>query len=130
MNTPHPFRSAVEARDLDAMLATLSDDVVFWSPLAFEPFRGKATVGRLLEVLMSEIFEDFRYTDELVGEDGTHALIFRTRVGDRQVQGLDLLRHDDSGAIVDFTVMVRPATALQALGAAVGARYGYISAAH
>ncbi len=57
-------------------------------------------------------------------------MIFRTRVGDRQVQGLDLLRHDDSGAIVDFTVMVRPATALQALGAAVGARYGYISAAH
>ncbi|NIR62037.1 MAG: nuclear transport factor 2 family protein, partial [Gammaproteobacteria bacterium] len=86
MSEPHPFRSAVEARDLGAMLATLSDDVVFWSPLAFEPFRGKPMVGRLLQVLLNEIFEDFRYTDELVGDDGTHALIFRARVGDREVQ--------------------------------------------
>ncbi len=127
MNTaPHPFRTAVEARDLDAIARTLSDNIVLWSPLAFQPFRGKATVMRLLEVLMTKVFEDFVYTDELTADDGTHALIFSTRVGDRQVQGLDLLRSDGDGLIDDFTVMVRPATALEALGTAVGAHYTFI----
>jgi hypothetical protein len=116
----------VENRDLDAMAATLADDVVLWSPLAFEPFRGRTTVLRLLEVLMTEIFEDFAYTDELTDAHGTHALVFRARVDTRELQGLDLLRHDETGRVNDFTVMVRPATALQALGEAVGRRYTHI----
>jgi hypothetical protein len=124
---PHPFRVAVESRDLEGMVGQLADDVVLWSPLAFTPFEGKAQVSRLLEVLMSEVFQDFRYTDELVGDDGTHALVFRTRVGDREVQGLDLLRFDTDGLVIDFTVMVRPASAMQALGAAVAPRYAYIT---
>lgn len=107
------------------MAALLADDIVLWSPVAFEPFRGKATVVRLLSVLM-DVFEDFRYTDELSGAHGTHALVFRARVGDRDVEGLDLLRTDDDGSIDDFTVMVRPASGLQALGMAVGGRYDWI----
>lgn len=121
----HPFRTAVEARDLDGMRAQLGEDVVLWSPVAFEPFRGRAVVGRLLGVLM-EVFEDFRYTDELTSDDGVHGLVFRARVGDRELEGLDLLRTDAAGTIVDFTVMVRPASGLQALGAAVAARYDEI----
>ena len=64
-------------------------------------------------------FEDFRYTDELDG-DGVKALVFEARVGDKQVQGLDLLRFDDQGLIEDFTVMVRPLSAAMALAEAVG----------
>jgi len=124
---PHPFRTAVESEDLEAMVGVLADDIVLWSPLAFAPFRGKPTVARLLEVLMNEVFADFRYTDELRADDGTHALIFQANVGDRQVHGLDLLRPGPDGLINDFTVMVRPASALEALGAAVGMRYDYIA---
>jgi hypothetical protein len=76
----HPFRDAVEARDHAAMLATLGDDVVLHGPVAFEPFRSKPVVGRLLGVLLERVFEDFVYTDEFVGDDGVHALIFRARV--------------------------------------------------
>lgn len=118
----HPFRAAVEAEDLDAIAALLAEDIVLWSPVAFEPFRGKATVTRLLAVLM-EVFVDFRYTDELDGAGGVHGLVFRARIGDRELEGLDLLRTDDQGLIDDFTVMVRPASGLQALGMAVGAHY-------
>lgn len=120
----HPFRAAVEGEDVEAMAALLAEDIVLWSPVAFEPFRGKATVVRLLGVLM-EVFEDFRYTDELVG-DGAHGLIFRARIGDRDLEGLDLLRPNGEGLIVDFTVMIRPASGLQALGMAVGAHYASI----
>jgi hypothetical protein len=48
------------------------------------------------------------------------ALVFEARIGDRQVQGLDLLRFDDDGLIENFTVMVRPLSGAMALAEAVG----------
>ena len=109
----HAFREAVEARDLDAALDLLADDVVFRSPAVFKPYEGRETVATILRTVLG-VFEDFRYTDELEGE-GVHALIFEARVGDRQVQGLDLIRGDDDGRIAEFTVMIRPASGLMAL---------------
>lgn len=115
----HPFRAAVESRDIDAMVALLAEDVVFHSPVTFKPYVGREAVGGLLGVVF-ETFEDFRYTDELGGE-GAHALVFRARVGEREVEGLDLLRSDERGLVADFTVMVRPLSAALALAEAVGA---------
>jgi len=112
------FRAAVEREDLAAMVDALSPDVVFHSPVTFKPFEGKEAVSTLLGVVAST-FEDFRYTGELDG-DGMKALVFEARVGDRQVQGLDLLRFDEQGLIEDFTVMVRPLSAAIALAEAVG----------
>jgi hypothetical protein len=114
----HPFRAAIEAGDLDAMEATLAPQVVFHSPAVFKPYAGRETVGALIR-LVAGTFEDFRYTDELQG-DGTHALVFRARVGDREVEGLDLLRTGDDGLIADFTVMIRPLSGLIALAQALG----------
>jgi hypothetical protein len=113
-----PFRAAVEARDLDAAVAQLADDVKLNSPFAFRPFAGKEAAGGVLRAVAAT-FEDFRYTDELVSADGVHALIFRARVGDKQLEGMDLLRFNDDGLIEDFTVMVRPANGLMALGEAM-----------
>lgn len=113
------FRAAVEARDHAAMVDALTDDVRLHSPVAFRPFEGREAVSVLFEALL-ETFEDFRYTDEVSGADGVHALIFRARVGDKDVEGLDLVRLDDAGKIYDFTVMVRPASGLMALAEAIG----------
>jgi hypothetical protein len=112
------FRTAIEARDLVAMIDSLAADVVFNSPVAFKPFEGREAVGKVLEAVFNT-FEDFRYTDELDG-DGVHALVFRARVGDKQVEGIDLLRLNDDGQIADFTVLVRPASGLMALAEAMG----------
>jgi hypothetical protein len=115
------FRAAVEAQDIDAALATLSPDVVFHSPAVFHEYRGVATVGGLLR-LVAETFEDFRYTDELAGtaEAPVHALIFRARVGGRELEGMDLLRTGSDGLIADLTVMIRPLSGLIALAQALG----------
>jgi hypothetical protein len=112
------FKQAVESRDFEAAIECLAPDVVFNSPVAHKPFEGKETVGHVLRAV-SETFEDFQYTDEFTTGD-THALVFRARVGDKQLQGLDLLRMNDDGLIEDFTVMVRPASGLMALGQAMG----------
>jgi SnoaL-like protein len=115
---PHPFREAVEAQDLQGMVDALAPDVVFNSPVAFRPFVGREAVAGVLGAVF-ETFEDFEYTDELESPDGTLALVFQARVGDKTVQGVDLLRLDGDGRIEDFTVMVRPASALMALGEAM-----------
>lgn len=114
------FRAAVEGGDHAAMVAALAPDPVLRSPVSFKPFEGREAVSRLFEILL-EVFEDFRYTDEFEA-DGKAALIFTARVGDREVEGLDLFRLDADGRIAELTVMVRPASGLMALGEAVGAR--------
>lgn len=114
------FRAAVEAGDLDGLMATLSPDVVFHSPVTYAAYAGTEDVRRLLGIVL-ETFEDFRYTDELAG-DGTHILVFRTRVGDKEIEGLDLLRFGADGLVQDFTVMVRPLSGAIALAQAVGPR--------
>jgi hypothetical protein len=109
----HAFRAAVEARDHDAMCAALAPDVQFHSPVAFRPFDGReATAGVLAAIL--GVFEDFEYTDELDSGDSV-ALLFRARVGDKSVQGLDYLRLDEQGLIEEFTVMLRPLSAIAAV---------------
>jgi hypothetical protein len=121
MSKANAFRSAVEAGNLEGMLATFADDAVLHSPVTFKPFEGRAAIAQLLAILF-EVFQDFKYSDELEAEDGTRALIFNARVGDRNLQGLDLIRFDDSGLIRDLTVMVRPRSALEALLAEVAPR--------
>ena len=115
------FRRGVESKDVVVMMEAFADGAVLHSPITFTPFEGKEAIARLLGILM-QVFQDFRYTDELTAEDGTKALIFRTRVGDRDVEGLDLIRFDDTGRIVDFTVMLRPRSAVEALLKEVSSR--------
>jgi hypothetical protein len=100
------FRAAVEAQDLGAARELFAEDIVFHSPITFHPFVGRETVARLLGIV-AEVFSDFRYTDELASADA-HGLVFRAKVGDREVEGIDLLRIDGEGRIADFTVLLRP----------------------
>ena len=114
------FRAAVENRDLDAMRAALHPEVVFRSPAVFTPYEGIDTVMGLLGHVI-EVFEDFEYTDELQGQN-THALIFKARVGDKQLQGLDHLTLDADGLVTELAVMIRPLSGLIAVAQAMGAR--------
>ena len=117
----HPFRTAVEARDLDAMLGLLAEDVVFRSPVAFKPYEGRAAVAPILRAVL-EVFED-RYVREIGAPDAAdHALVFRATIGGREVEGSDFLHTDENGSITELTVMVRPLSAVMALAEAMGAR--------
>ena len=122
------FRAAVESRDLARMEDALAPDVVFRSPAVFKPYEGREAVMHLLSTVI-QVFEDFEYTDELEGAiqwgaGGTHALVFRARVGDRWVEGLDHLTLDSDGLITQLVVMVRPLSGLTALAEAMTQRLG------
>jgi hypothetical protein len=117
----------VEKGELAALEDLFTDDIRFYSPVKFTPFEGKPLVLGLLGVLL-RTFEDFHYIGHFEGTaetstDGQEApsaiLLFRAAVHGKQIHGIDILQLDDTGRIKEFTVMVRPQSAVQALGQAV-----------
>ncbi|MGW7756118.1 nuclear transport factor 2 family protein [Streptomyces violaceusniger] len=127
MNAADRFRAAVDNKDLTALDDLFTEDIRLYSPVKFTPFEGKPMVLGLFGVLL-RTFEDFRYVGDSTGTaqtstDGTSAasavLVFRARVADKEIHGIDLLHFDDDGRIKEFTVMVRPRSAVHALGEAV-----------
>lgn len=118
------FRKAVESFDLDAALACLAPEIVFHSPVTFKPFEGKDAVAVLFGILF-RTFEDFRYVGEYENGTGDGSVLhFKTRIGDKQVEGIDMIHTGDDGLIDEFTVMVRPLSAAHALRDTVGAELG------
>lgn len=115
----HPFRAAIEAHDMNAAAALLAEDVVFSSPVVFNQYRGREAVATILHAV-ARVFEDFRYVRDIGASDGRdHALVFHARVGERELEGVDLLHQAQDGLIDELTVMVRPLTAAIALADAM-----------
>jgi SnoaL-like domain len=111
------FRAAVEAKDLSAARALLADDVVFRSPVVFKPYKGHDAVLVVLDAAL-RVFEGFRYVEQVESGD-TAVLMFEARVGDRDLQGVDVLRFDGGDLVRELVVMVRPMSGLGALAEAM-----------
>ncbi|HWJ81199.1 MAG TPA: nuclear transport factor 2 family protein [Nocardioides sp.] len=123
------FREAIDARDMDAVESMLAEDVVFRSPVAFEPYAGKAITNAILRSVV-EVLDDFHYVREIHDRgDLEHAYVFQAKVGGLEVTGCDFIVYDDEGRITDFMVMVRPLKAAHALATLMAERYPSIQAA-
>ncbi len=108
------------AAQLDALL---SDEVVFRSPVVFTPQVGRDLTRTYLLAALATLnapAAGFRYVREVVG-DRDAVLEFETTLDGLVVHGVDLLRVDAAGLIVDVTVMVRPLKGVHAIHAAMGA---------
>ena len=114
----------IASGDLGDLPALLHPDASFRSPMAFKPYASAKAVNLILTTVIG-VFEDFKYHRELASDDGLNAVLeFSARVGDKQLKGIDLIRFDADGRIVDFEVMIRPLSGLQALGVQMGQRIG------
>jgi len=107
-------------RDLADLQAMLAEDVVFRSPFVWRPYLGRQAAWLILSTVL-DVFQAFAYHRELVDGDNW-ALEFSARVGDLSLKGIDLIRLDGDGRIVEFEVFVRPFNGLQALGAVMAQR--------
>jgi hypothetical protein len=118
------WHSMVASRDLGNLAAIVHPEAVFRSPMAFKAYSPAPALILALGTAI-QVFEDFAYHRQLVSEDGLNVVLeFSARVRDRKLKGIDLIRFDDQGKIVEFEVMVRPLNGLQALGEEMGARLG------
>ncbi len=113
--------------------ALLDEDVVFYSPIVYTPQRGKAITMRYLEAAAQALPGDppsgtgddravdgdapldgssgFRYTKKVLAGD-TAVLEFETSIEGKYVNGVDIIRCNDAGRIVEFRVMIRPLQAV------------------
>lgn len=124
------WHELIASNDLRTLQQLLHPQAVFRSPMAFKPYAGAPVVSMILNTV-SKVFEDFVYHRELATADGLSAVLeFSARVGERELKGIDLIRFDEDGKIVEFEVMIRPMSGLQALGDEMGKRLApFLSAA-
>jgi hypothetical protein len=97
----------------------LADDVVFYSPVVFTPQRGKDVTAMYLQaagqvLVGNDADGGFRYVKEVVAGD-TAVLEFETSLAGKYVNGVDIIRCNDDGRIVEFRVMLRPLQAINAV---------------
>ncbi|WP_337271252.1 nuclear transport factor 2 family protein [Oryzifoliimicrobium ureilyticus] len=104
----------ITQRDWGKLPDLLTDEVTYHNPAQLEPYRGKQALVGILQLVFS-IFEDFQYHRRFHGENG-HVLEFSARVGDSPIFGIDIVRFNEAGKMVDLVVMLRPADAVAKLG--------------
>jgi hypothetical protein len=124
MDDNHPiakWHRIVRERDARALGDLLADDVVFHSPVVHTPQNGRPIAAMYLTAAF-EVFANpaFRYVREIVGARDA-LLEFETEIDGVHVNGVDIIRWDDAGRIVDFKVMVRPLKGINAVHARMAA---------
>lgn len=109
-------------RDMSILNELLADDIVFRSPVAFNPYPGKPVVFFILSNVI-QIFENFTYHREFYTEDGLNVVLeFSANIGDKKLKGIDMIRFNEEGQMVDFEVMIRPKSGIEALATLMGQR--------
>ena len=120
------WHQVVRERDAKALWELIAEDATFHSPVVHTPQRGRQLTYAYLYAAFQVFANDsFRYVRELAG-DRDAVLEFQVEIDGIVVNGVDMIRWDDDGRIVDFKVMLRPLKAVnlihqkmaQALGAA------------
>jgi hypothetical protein len=114
------FRAAVESKDLAKVAEMLHPDIVMSSPAVFKPYRGRDSVLTLLTAVFQTL-ENLTYTAEFRDAD-SEVLRFRANVGDKQLEGVDIISYADDGRVAELTVMLRPLSGLIAVAKEVGDR--------
>ena len=118
----------IRGDDPAALDELLHDDVVLYSPVVFTPPHGKELVAKYLTAAKATFaaigFDaptgpSFRYVKHLASGD-TAMLEFETEMAGKYVNGVDIIRVDDSGRIVEFRVMVRPLQAVNTVHQLMG----------
>lgn len=116
------FRQAAEAKDFSKTEELFTEDVVFRSPVVFKPYQGRDALQHLLSTVI-QVFEEFHYIDQ-VETDLSAVLVFKAKVGDREVEGADFLYFDEDGKVKEMAVMIRPLSGALALAEEMKARLG------
>lgn len=116
------WHEMLETRDMSILNELLAEEVVFRSPVAFQLYPGKQMVFFILTNVI-QVFENFTYHREFISEDGNNVVLeFSANVGDKKLKGVDMIQFNEEGQMIDFEVMIRPKSGLEALAVQMGQR--------
>lgn len=114
------WHDIVHLREASGLSRLLCDDVIFYSPVVHTPQIGKAITMMYLTAAL-HVFgnESFRYVREVVGESDA-VLEFETEIDGIVVNGVDMIKWNAAGKIIEFKVMVRPLKAINVIHEKMG----------
>jgi hypothetical protein len=116
------WHEMLQTGDMSILNDLLAEDVVFRSPVAYNPYPGKQMVFFILTNVI-QIFENFTYHREFYSEDGLNVVLeFSANVGEKKLKGIDMIQFNEQGQIIDFEVMLRSKSGLEALAVQMGQR--------
>lgn len=113
------WHDVIKSRDPAQLTAMIAPDAVFHSPAVHTPQEGREVVCAYLGAALVVLGPELTYSATWQRENDA-VLRFHTVVSGFQVEGIDMITWDDAGLITDFTVMVRPFKALEAVISAMG----------
>lgn len=114
------WHQIMETGEVAEIADILADDVVFHSPVVHTPQEGKTITHAYLAAANKVLGNDsFQYVREIVGERDA-MLEFTLELDGIKVNGVDIMRWNDEGKIVEFKVMVRPLKAINQVHMAMG----------
>jgi len=106
------WHEIVRTRNADELVSLLADDVVFHSPVVHTPQMGKTIAVRYLSAALHVLGNpSFRYIRELIGPNDA-VLEFQVEIDGVDVNGVDMLKWNEAGRIVEFKVLIRPLKAV------------------
>ena len=109
------WHKMIAHRDLSRLDEIVADDAVFFSPTTYRRFQSAEALKVALNTVIT-VFDDLKYHRHFAGNDGLSVILeFSAKVSDKELRGVDLIRFNERGKIVEFEVTVRPKSALQAL---------------
>ena len=115
MHGPAPidaWHRIVRGQDLAGLDALLDSEAVFHSPVVHTPQRGRQLTLMYLSAAFRIFFNpSFRYVREVVGASDA-MLEFETEIEGVLVNGVDIIKWNEAGRIVEFKVMLRPLKAI------------------
>ncbi|ABE41502.1 conserved hypothetical protein [Rhodopseudomonas palustris BisB5] len=117
------WRRALPSGDVTLLRPLLAENVTFYSPVIQSPIQGREA-ALLVLTAVAAVLENLRYRRTFVGGPQDAALEFSAQNGRVQLTGIDLIRFDAEGQVVEFEVMMRPLMALSAIAELVGSRVG------
>jgi ketosteroid isomerase-like protein len=111
-HTIDTWHQLLKTRDANGLTALLANDVVFHSPVMHTPQLGKTLTTMYLTAAFHVFVNDtFRYVREVIGENDA-VLEFSVVIDGVTVNGVDMIRWNSEGQIIDFKVMLRPVMAI------------------
>lgn len=120
MNPIDQWHNIVRKRDATALSELLADDVIFYSPVVHTPQVGKGITTMYLSAAV-EVFgnDSFKYVREILGKSDA-VLEFETEIDGILINGVDMIKWNEDGKIIEFKVMVRPLKAINLIHQKMG----------
>lgn len=109
----HAFTAAMQRKDLETMLTHMTADIILKTPLAAEPFQGKAAIKPVVQALLG-VVDTFEFHEVMQGPEHVSSF-FKVTVGPNELDGMDYWRLNEAGLIQEMTVLWRPLQAAVAV---------------